>query len=54
MRMYSKRDVKNIVEDFLAIHFNFDLVYLNEDSKEELENICCRYGIDVDNIEEQY
>ena len=53
MKMYSERDVKNIVEDFLACYFDFDSVYLNEKSKEELEMICISYGIEVKNIEEQ-
>lgn len=52
MIMYSKKDVVNIVEDFLARHFNFDSVYLNTDSKDELEYICYRYGIEVGNIVE--
>lgn len=54
MWMYSERDVKNIVEDFLAKHFNFDSVYLNEESKGELKKICYNYGIEVENITEQY
>lgn len=53
MWMYSDRDVKNIVEDFLAVHFKFDSVYLNDDGQEELRKICFNYGIDVPNIVEQ-
>ena len=53
MWMYSKRDIKNIVEDFFAEHFNFSAVYLNEESTEELEKICLNYGIDVEGIVEQ-
>ena len=54
MWMYSGRDVKNIVEDFLAEHFNFESVYLNEESKEQLEKICNNYGIEVESIMEQW
>ena len=52
MKMYSKRDVENIVEDFLARHFNFDVVYLNTKSKHELEEACRGCGIEVENIVE--
>ena len=52
MTMYSKRDVENIVENFLARHFNFDSVYLNAESKYELEEACYGYGIEVENIVE--
>lgn len=54
MWMYSKQDIKNIVEDFLAEHFNFGAVYLNEESAEELEEICHNYGIEVESIVEQH
>lgn len=54
MWMYSERDVKNIIEDFLAMHFKFGSVYLDDSSKEELTMICCNYGIEVPNIVEQY
>ena len=54
MKMYSGRDVRYIVQDFLANHFNFDFVSLSEESIEELENICGSYGIEVENIIEQY
>lgn len=53
MWMYSDREVRNIIEEFLANHFNFDSVYLNEKSKKELEKICCNYGVEVENIMEQ-
>lgn len=53
MWMYSNKDVKNIVEDFLAKHFNFDSVYLNNNSVLELKEICKNYGVEVENIFEQ-
>jgi hypothetical protein len=52
MKMYSKRDVIYIVEEFLAKHFNFDSVSLNTDSIIELKMICENYGIEVENISE--
>lgn len=52
MKMYSKKDVQHIVELFLAQHFNFAFVDLNEGSIEKLEEICEPYGIEVDNIVE--
>ena len=54
MMMYSRRDVERIVENFLASHFGFDGVTLSANSKLELKRICYEYGIEVDNIEEQY
>ena len=54
MWMYSKSDVREIVEEFLANHFNFGSVYLNMESQQELDKICRNYGIQVDSIEEQY
>ena len=53
MKMYSKRDVECIVEDFIATHFGFDSVSLNTNSRLELKTICEYYGIEVENIEEQ-
>ena len=53
MWMYSEKDVRNIVEDFLAEHFNFSCVYLNDESVEKLEKICNHYGTYVENIVEQ-
>lgn len=44
--------MRYIVEIFLAQHFNFDSVDLNEDSVEKLQEICELYGIEVDNIVE--
>lgn len=54
MKMYSERDVMYIIQDFLARHFNFAFVELNTDSLELLEEICEPYGIEVENIVEQY
>lgn len=54
MRMYSGRDVKCIVEAFMAQHFNFDGVYLNDESIYELEEICKWYGREVENIVSNY
>ena len=55
MKMFSAGDVKNILEDFLAIHFNFEYVCLSEDSQEKLKDILHKYdGVEVENIEEQY
>ena len=51
MKMYSGIDVQHIVEVFLAAHFNFSFVDLNEDSVRELEEICEPYGIEVENIQ---
>lgn len=50
MKMYSGEDVRYIVELFLAQHFNFDSVDLNEDSVEKLQEICEFYGIEVESI----
>lgn len=52
MKMYSGKDVRYIVELFLAQHFNFASVDLNEDSVETLQEICELYGIEVENIVE--
>ena len=52
MKMYSGEDVRYIVELFLAQHFNFASVDLNEDSVEKLQEICELYGIEVENIVE--
>lgn len=54
MLMYSKKDVQYIVEDFLAKHFNFNYVSLNKESQKELEEACNNYGIEVENIAENY
>lgn len=54
MKMYSNQDVIDIVQDFLAKHFNFDYVSLNEESFAELIIICEDYGIEVDNIGSNY
>lgn len=53
MKMYSNQDVIDIVQDFLAKHFNFDYVSLNEESFAELKIICEDYGIEVKNIVDQ-
>ena len=52
MKMYSEIDVENIVEEFLARHFNFVYVELNTDSLKMLGEICESYGIEVENIVE--
>ena len=51
MKMYSGEEIRSIVEIFLAQHFNFAWVDLNEDSIRELEEICEPYGIEVKNIQ---
>ena len=53
MKMYSEKDARYIVELFLAQHFNFAFVNLNEGSVEKLEEICEPYGIEVENIVDQ-
>ena len=53
MWMYSDRDVKHIVEGFLTKHFNL-CVYLNEESEDELEEVCRNYGREVENIVANY
>lgn len=53
MWMYSKSDVREIVEEFLAEHFNFGSVYLNAESQCKLDRICNNYGIEVENVQEQ-
>lgn len=50
--MYSGYDVRYIIELFLAQHFNFACVDLNEDSVEVLEKICESCGIEVEDIVE--
>ena len=54
MKMYSNQDVVDIVQDFLAKHFNFDYVSLNGESYSELKIICEDYGIEVENIGSNY
>lgn len=51
MKMYSGNDVQHIIELFLAQHFNFAFIDLNEDSIRTLEEICEPYGIEVENIQ---
>ena len=53
MKMYSKRGVERIVEDFIATHFGFDSVSLSTNSRLELKTICEYYGIEVENIVDQ-
>lgn len=50
MKMCSEHDVRHIVEIFLAKHFNFAFVDLNEDSIRELEAICEPYVVEIENI----
>lgn len=50
MKLYSEKDVRYIIELFLANHFNFSSVDLNYDSLRQLEEICKPYGIEVENI----
>ncbi len=52
MKLYSLSDVRYIVQDYLAQHFNFDRVDLKIDSLEILEEICEPYGIEEENIVE--
>ena len=52
MKLYSTDDVKDIVEEFLAEHFNFDYICLNADSIAKIKEIMEHYGIEADNIEE--
>lgn len=52
MKMYSGNDVRNIIELFLAQHFNFAFVDLNEDSIEKLQEICEPFATEVENIVE--
>lgn len=54
MRIYSGRDVKCIVENFMAQHFNFEGVYLNDESIYELKEICKWYGREVEDIVSNY
>ena len=53
MKMFSKRDVECIVEEFIATHFGFDSVSLNTNSRIELKTICEYYGVEVPNMVEQ-
>ena len=52
MKMHSGNDVRNIIELFLAQHFNFAFVDLNEDSIEKLQEICEPFATEVENIVE--
>lgn len=52
MKMYTKYDVQTIVELFLASHFNFERVTLNQESLEKLEEICEPYEFEVGYIQE--
>ena len=54
MKMYDIRDVEGIIEKFLARQFNFDYVTLSTNQLIEIKNISEDYGIEVENIEEQY
>ena len=53
MKMYSGQDVVDIVQNFLAKHFNFDYVSLNGESFAELKIICEDYGIEVGHLVDQ-
>ena len=50
--MYSFREVRYIVESFLADHFRFSYVDLNEESVEKLKEICECYGRETDFMEQ--
>lgn len=52
MKMYSERDIQIIIELFLAQHFNFDYVTLNQESIEKLKEICEPYATEVGHIQE--
>ena len=52
MKMYSGREVKDIIEDFLAEYFNFDYVCLNADYLKTLQDVLKRYGVEVDDRKE--
>ena len=52
MKLYSKREVRYIVENFLAEYLNLDSVSLKDSSVEDLDYICNNYGIEVENIVE--
>ena len=52
MKLYSAKDVRDIIEEFLAEHFNFDYLCLNADSISKIMEIMKYYGIEVDNIKE--
>lgn len=53
MKMYSGKEVRYILEDFLAEYFNFYSISLNADSIMKLKDILDNYGIEVENIQEQ-
>ena len=53
MIMYSKADVKNILEEFLAQYFQFSYVVLDERLEEIFNEACADRGVEVENFEEQ-
>lgn len=52
MKLYSRKEVRCIVEDFLAEYLNLDSVSLKERSIRNLIEICNNYGIEVEDIKE--
>lgn len=51
MKMYSGSEVRYIIEEFLAEHFNLDSLSLKADSIMKLRDILDNYGIEVENIQ---
>lgn len=52
MKVYSKSDVKNIIETFLAEYLNLESVGLSPNLTYKLYGIMNGYGIEVENIQE--
>ena len=47
MKMFGDNEIKSIVEEFLAKHFNFENVRLDKRSIFELKVICEDYGFEI-------
>lgn len=52
MWMCSRNEVKWIVEEFLAKYLNLNSVILTNELDDMLDDICFKYGMEVENIEE--
>lgn len=54
LKVFHEFDIKSIIEDFLAQHFNFDCISLKDDSTETIKEICHDYGIEALNATNKY
>ena len=52
MWMYSRNEVRWIVEEFLAKYLNLNSITLTNELDNMLDDVCFEYGMEVENIEE--